>query len=77
MEDLRQYGHCGEPEDRGIQGCVTVYVGHQCGVQGGLGERLNPLNDAVAVRPHGEVEGGASRTVHPNRYTSSAFVNAH
>ena len=73
MEDLPKHGHCGEPEDRGTQGGVTVCVGHQCGVGGGLEERSDPLNDAVAVHPHGEMEGGASRNVHPNRCISSAF----
>ena len=73
IEDLPQHGHCGEPEDSGIQGGATARIGHQCGVGGGLEERPKPLNDAVAVCLQGEMEGGASRTVHPNCCIISEF----
>ena len=73
MEDLPQHGRCGEPEDSGIQGGVTMHVGHQRGVRGGLEKRPNPLDDDVAVCLHGDMEGGESRTIHPNCCVSRKF----
>ena len=73
MEDLPQHGRCGEPEDSGMQGGATAHIGHQRSVGGVLEESLNPLNNAIAVCSHGNMEGGASRTVPPNRCSSSVF----
>ena len=55
---------------RGVQPRALVI---RAALGGGMEERLNPLDDVVAARPHGEMEGGASLTVHPNRCVSSAF----
>ena len=52
---------------------MTACVRYQNVFGGGLDERPNTLNGAVAVYPHGEMEGGASRTAHPDLCISSAF----